>query len=71
MDLIDFFENMGLGAGIVTIICIVLFAVLFLGRIIPVLLIGLGSVLSILVSLAIIGAAIYFIGKFAKDFIKK
>ena len=71
MDFLDFFENMGFGVGIIIMIFIILVVGMFLIRLIPALLMGFGSLLFILIIIVEVGAVIYFIGKFAKDFIKK
>ena len=70
MDFIDFFENMGFGVGIIVIIFIILLLIMFIVRLIPALLMGFGSLLFTLIIIVAVGAVIYFIGKFAKDFIK-
>ena len=70
MDFIDFFENMGFGVSIIVIIFIMLLLIMFIVRLIPALLMGFGSLLFPLIIIVTVGAVIYFIGKFAKDFIK-
>lgn len=71
MDFLDFFENMGFGVGIIIIIFLIAIVIMFFGRIIPALLMGFGSLLFLLIIIVAVGAVIYFVGKFAKDFIKK
>lgn len=71
MDILDFLENMGFGAGIVIIVAAVLFLMALIGAILPGLLASMGAIIIALIMILIIGAIIYFIGKFAKDFIKK
>ena len=71
MDFLDFFENMGFGVGIIIMIFVILIVVMFLIRLIPALLMGFGSLLFLLIIIVAVGAVIYFVGKFAKDFIKK
>jgi hypothetical protein len=71
MDVLDFFENMGWGLGIVIVIAIFMVLIIILGTIIPVLLMGLGQLLFFVIIILVVGAVIYFIGKFAKDFLKK
>ena len=70
MDFLDFFENMGFGLGTILIIVVILILVVFIGRIIPVLFMGIGSIFFGLITLIVLLAVIYFIGKFVKDFIK-
>lgn len=71
MDFLDFFENMGLGLTIIIVIIVFFALIMFLGRVIPVLLMGLGGLFMLVIFIILIGAVIYFIGRFAKDFIKK
>ena len=71
MDFLDFFENMGLGLGIVVVLIVVVFLILLMSALIPALLVRLAGLLYIIIILLAVGAIIYFIGKFAKDFIKK
>jgi hypothetical protein len=71
MDFLDYFENMGFGVGIIIIIFLIVIVIMFSGRIIPALLMGFGSLLFLLIIIVAVGAVIYFVGKFAKDFIKK
>lgn len=70
MDILDFFENMGWGLIIVVVIVIFLFLIMFLARLIPTLLMGLGGFFMLFTMIILIGAVIYFIGKFAKCFVK-
>ncbi|WP_297826829.1 hypothetical protein [uncultured Methanobrevibacter sp.] len=71
MDFLDFFENMGFGLTIVISIIVILVLIMFIGRFIPLLLMGIGGILYTIMVICIIGAVVYFIGKFAKEFIKK
>lgn len=71
MDVLDFLENMGLGLTIVVGIILLLFVIMILRFLIPALLMGLGGLFSIIVTVILICAIIYFIGKFSKGFIKK
>lgn len=70
MDFIDFFENMGLGLAIVVVVVVFIFLITFLRVLIPILLMGLGGLFGFLLIIVFIGAVIYLIGKFSKDFIK-
>ena len=63
MDFLDFFENMGFGLGTILIIVVILILVVFIGRIIPVLFMGIGSIFFGLITLIVLLAVIYFIGK--------
>lgn len=71
MDFLDFFENMGWGLSIVIVLIIFLFLITVIRSIIPGLLMHLGGLLYLFIIIIVLGAVIYFIGKFAKDFIKK
>ena len=71
MDFIDFLENIGLGMTIIVAIVVILILLIFVGRLIPVLLMSIGSLFLGLVVLVLLGAVIYFIGIFAKDFFGK
>lgn len=71
MDVLDFLENMGLGLTIIVGIIVLLFVIMILRFLIPALLMGLGGLFSIIITVILIGAIIYFIGKFSKGFIKK
>ena len=42
MDFLDFFENMGFGLTIVISIIVILVLIMFIGRFIPLLLMGIG-----------------------------
>ena len=70
MDIRDMLENFGLGLGIVIIVIVLIFIFLFLSAIIPALLVLFGRLLFYLIIIIAIIAVIYFIGKFAKNFIK-
>ena len=71
MDILDFFENMGLGISIIIVVAAVLFLIMVAGYILPVLLTQLFGIFIIILSICAVGAVIYFIGKFAKDLIRK
>lgn len=71
MDFIDFFENMGLGMAIVIAVVVILILLIFVSKLVPVLLMAVGSLFVGLIILVVLCAVIYFIGKFAKDFIRK
>lgn len=62
---------MGLGLTIVVGIIIFLFLITILRGLIPALLMGLGGLFFVIVIIILIGAVIYFVGKFSKGFIKK
>ena len=70
MNLGEIFENFGLGLGIVITIILLIIVIFSLLNIIPVLFRLLGGFFVIILVLAVIGFVIYFIGKFAKGFIK-
>jgi hypothetical protein len=69
MVFLDFFENMSLGLTIIMLSVFILL-IIFVGNLISVFLMGFGRLLYLLVPIILVGAIIYFIGKFAKDFIK-
>ena len=71
MDFLDLFENMGLGLTIVVILVVFIFLISVVGRLIPALIMGLGGLVYLFIIVLIFGIIIYFIGKFAKDLIKK
>jgi hypothetical protein len=71
MDILDFLENMGFGLGTVMVLVIFLFLITSAGTLIPGLLMGFGHLMYLLIIILLVGAAIYFIGRFAKDFVKK
>ena len=71
MDILDFFENMGLGISIIIVVAAVLFLIMVAGYILPVLLTQLFGIFIIILSICAVGVVIYFIGKFAKDLIRK
>ncbi len=70
MDIQDIFENLGLGLGIVIIVLVFLFVMILFSTIVPALLWHLGGLLLGLIAVIFLIAVFYFIGKFAKDFIK-
>ena len=71
MDFLDLFENMGLCLTIVVILVVFIFLISVVGRLIPALIMGLGGLVYLFIIVLIFGIIIYFIGKFAKDLIKK
>ena len=70
MDFLDFFENMGLGMGIVVVLFVIMLLITVAGTIFPVLLALLATLAYVLIPLIAFGAVVYFIGKFTKGFIK-
>ena len=71
MDFLDFFENIGWGLGIIVVVVVILLLIMFLSMLIPTLFMIGGRLFLGLIILILIIAVIYFIGRFAKDFIKK
>ena len=65
----DFLENMGVGLAIVIVVFVGFILISFLSAIIPGILSHILGLLFLLVVILIIGVLIYFVGKFAKDFI--
>lgn len=70
MDIVDIFENLGLGFGVIAAVVVAILLLIVASRVIPVLFAGLGVILLGILGIAAILFVIYFIGKFAKDFIK-
>ena len=70
MSILEMFENFGFGLGIVIAIIAFLFVVFLLSNLIPVILMHFAGILFFIIAIIFIMAVIYFIGKFAKDFIK-
>ena len=70
MDILEIFENLGLGLGIIVLVIIIGIVFFLLMGIIPVLLRIFGNLLIWVIILIVIILAVYFIGKFAKGFLR-
>ena len=70
MDIKEIFENFGLGMGIIVSLVVIFIIISLIGGILPVLLGLAGNAIYLIICLAVICLVIYFVGKFAKGFIK-
>lgn len=70
MDVLDFLGNMGIGMAVIAVLIVFLFLIMLMSALIPVLLYGLGELFFIVAVMVIVGAVIYFIGKFTKGVIR-
>lgn len=70
MEIKEIFGNFGLGMGIIISLVVILIVISLIAGILPVLLGLVGNAIYLMICLAAICLVIYFIGKFAKGFIK-
>ena len=70
MDFLEIFENLGLGSAIIILFILIFVVFLLIGAVFPLLLGLMGNLIYFGGSLIIFVLVVYFIGKFAKGFLK-